>query len=54
MQIVPMIHTEPDYYGPGSLVLCAADEYEEICTTIGLNVDPAMTHPILLQRCMHQ
>ena len=41
----PMIHTEPDYYGPGSLVLCAADEYEERCTTIGLNVDPVNDAP---------
>ena len=41
----PMIHTEADYYGPGSLVLCAADEYEETCTTIGLNVDPVNDAP---------
>ena len=41
----PMIHTEPDYYGPGSLTLCVADGYEETCTTIGLNVDPVNDAP---------
>ena len=41
----PLIHTEPDYYGPGSLTLCAADEYEERCTVIGLNVDPVNDAP---------
>ena len=41
----PMIHTELDYYGPGSLTLCVSDGYEETCTTIGLNVDPVNDAP---------
>ena len=41
----PVVHTEPDYYGTGSLTLCVADGYEETCTTIGLNVDPVNDAP---------
>ena len=48
----PMIHTELDYYGPGSLTLCVADGYEEICTTIGLNVDPVNDAPYFVSE-MH-
>ena len=41
----PMIHTEQDYFGTGSLTLCVSDGYEETCTTIGLNVDPVNDAP---------